>query len=129
MSARTKTTQRKRGGSHPAAMATPFKVIVSRSMEDDFTPETLKHHRQRVSVKSGTENVGVRVFLAEGDWQHNELYLGIYSDWPGTDVTPFEGPIPVGNLDRIIEALTTARGEASRLGLLSFRSLPKASQQ
>lgn len=131
-------------GQGEARVITLEHQIDSAFFEDDwYTPKVLKLHPLKVSVLAGEPGQGaVECEILEGEWEHRFVHLSIFAEdvkapkknWNygfsgsinrenGSGVS---GTFDLEKLDRLIEALTTARAEAEKRGLFDLRSTPKS---
>jgi hypothetical protein len=119
------------------AVAKRPKLKIAVSVAGSITPAHLKYHTKYIKSRSPGfdpglkgRSAGVSVAIAEWDWQHSAVYLGIHSrhklDNGHVADGAFEEPISLEQLDQIIEMLIAVRAKAAELGILTPRAIPKA---
>jgi hypothetical protein len=119
-----------------AATAKKPTVRVSSETGHDATPRHLIYRTAYLEASNGAtagpkaRNGAVTVALAEMDWQHSGVYLGIHSKYRLDNGHECEGAfedfISLKQLDDIVELLLAVRSKARDLGILTPRPIPNA---
>lgn len=119
-----------KSGNEGTTRETPkVEIIEDEDRWDAFTPRALRHKPRQLQVVLGKNaphrREGVTVTIAEMDWEHTELYIGLKVETKKEKFS-LEGVARVGQIDQIIYCLTLARDEAAKLGFLTSRPTPTA---